>query len=68
MRRAGARRCFITEALYRISLLYASVHIYSLFRRVVERRRYNRFKGSTAIEVIKLSFLFRLIMAPCFVS
>jgi len=32
MRRTGARRCFIiTEPLYRISLLYASVHIYSLF-------------------------------------
>lgn len=32
MHRAGARRCFITEALYRISLLYASANIYSLFR------------------------------------
>lgn len=66
MHRAGARRCFITEALYRISLLYASVNIYSLFH--VLSNDGGIIDSKAAIEVIKLSFLFRLITASCFVS
>lgn len=50
-------RCFITrDTLSYITFICTDAYLFS-FLCVVERRRYNRFKGGMAIEVIKL-FLF----------